>query len=169
MGKYDMTTEKWKGIPNVDKDCFGCGPENHHGLKMTFETNGEKVRSIVKVPDHLRGWNNILHGGALSTICDEIMAWAAIHLLNRFILTKTMTISFLKPVTTGSRLEAVGYVKNRIDERNAIMTGEIYNEKGLLCATSTGEFVLFTPDNFKKMNIIPNDRLEKMTEMFSMV
>lgn len=48
-----MKTEKWEKIPNTDMNCFGCGSENHHGLKMTFERNKEKIRSIVMVPDHL--------------------------------------------------------------------------------------------------------------------
>jgi uncharacterized protein (TIGR00369 family) len=162
-----MTAQKWERISNVDTNCFACGSDNPHGLKMTFETNGERVRSRVVVPDHLRGWHNIVHGGALSTICDEIMAWAAIHLLNRFILTKTMNTVFLKPVTTGTKLDVFGFIKEQIDERNAIMAGEIYNEKGLLCAKSTGEFALFTPENFKKLNILPNDLLNKMSGMFA--
>lgn len=161
-----MNTKEWEKIPNVDMNCFGCGSENHHGLKMTFETNGEKLRSIVIVPDHLRGWSNIVHGGVLSTICDEIMGWAAIYLSKRFILTKTMKTSFLMPVTIGSRLEIYGYIKEKIDERNAVMAGEIYNEKGRLCTTSTGEFALFTSDDFKKLNIIPDDFLDKMTGVF---
>ncbi len=161
-----MNTKNWDRIPNIDMNCFGCGPNNHHGLKMTFETNGEKLRSTVIVPDHLRGWSNIVHGGVLSTICDEIMAWAAIYLTKRFILTRTMTTTFLKPVTTGSRLETFGFIKERTDERNALMAGEIYNEKGELCTRSMGEFVLFTPDTFKKLNIIPDGLLDQMTGMF---
>lgn len=161
-----MDIKEWEKIPNVDMNCFGCGPENHHGLKMTFETNGEKLRSIVIVPDHLRGWSNIVHGGVLSTICDEIMAWAAIYFSKRFILTKTMKISFLKPVTIGSRLEVIGYIKEQIDERNIIMAGEIYNEKDRMCAKSTGEFVLFTHEEFQQLNIMPDDLLNKMTNMF---
>ncbi|MCD4721250.1 MAG: PaaI family thioesterase [Desulfobacula sp.] len=162
-----MNTKEWEKIPNVDMNCFGCGSENHHGLKMTFERKQEKIRSIVIVPDHLRGWSNIVHGGVLSTICDEIMGWAAMHLAKRFMLTKTINTSFLKPVTIGSKLKALGYIKERIDERNAIMAGEIYNEKGQLCTMSIGEFALFTPDNFKKLNIVPNDLISKMAGVFN--
>lgn len=164
-----MNTEKWKTLPKVDVNCFGCGSENHHGLKMTFESNGEKIRSIVTVPDHLRGWRNLVHGGVLSTICDEIMAWAAIHLLKRFILTKTINTTFLKPVTIGSRLEAFGYIKEQINDRTAIMAGKIYNEKGQLCTKSTGEFALFTPEKFKTLDILPTDLLDQMAGMFETI
>lgn len=161
-----MDLQTWNKIPNIDMNCFGCGPNNHHGLRMTFETNGQKLRSRVVVPDHLRGWANIVHGGVLSTICDEIMAWAAIYLTKRFILTRTMTTTFLKPVITGSALETFGYIKERVDERNALLAGEIYNSENELCAVSEGKFALFTPDHFKKLNIIPGRLLDQMSDMF---
>ncbi len=161
-----MKHEKWEEIPNVDRNCFGCGSENSYGLKMTFETNGAKLRSFVTIPGHLRGWCNIAHGGVLAAIGDEIMGWAAIYLLKKFVLTKTITTSFLKPVTIGSRLETFGFVKERIDERTVVMVGEIYNEDGNLCTKSTGGFILFSPAEFKKRNIISNEILDKMTNMF---
>jgi len=61
---------------SVDEDhnCFACGPANPHGLHMTFQSNGKVVMSHLSVPDHLRGWNNMVHGGIISTILDEVMA-----------------------------------------------------------------------------------------------
>lgn len=133
---------------------------------MTFETNGLKVRSVVTVPHHLRGWSNIVHGGILSTICDEIMAWAAIVLTRRFILTRTMTTVFLKPVFTGTRLEAYGYVKKRLNERNVQMEGELFDEKGEKCVSCSGEFVLYSREQFKKFNVVPEEYLSKMADLF---
>lgn len=161
----DMTTEKkkWTKLSNIDMKCFGCGPENTHGLKMTFETNGERVRSIVYIPEHMRGWRHIVHGGVLSTICDEIMAWAAIHLLGRFILTKRITTTFLKPVMIGSTLTAEGFVKERVDEKNAVMACDILDEQTDKCAAGQGDFVLFTREEFEKFGLIPKDLLDKMT------
>ncbi len=161
-----MNQTPWKKLPNIDKNCFACGPDNSHGLQMTFETDGQKLRSRITVPDHLRGWNQIVHGGVLSTICDEIMAWAAIYMTRRFILTRSITTTFLKPVFIGSRLQAFGFVKERLDDRNALMAGEIYDEKDDLCSTCTGEFVLFTPEAFRRMNLLPEELLDRMTGMF---
>lgn len=152
----------WVKIPSIDMNCFGCGPDNHHGLKMTFESNGEQLRSSVTVPDHLRGWSNIVHGGVLSTISDEIMAWAAIHLIKRFILTKSITTTFLKPVFIGATLETYGYIKERLDDKNVVMACKIFNEKKEICVKAIGIFALFTPQEFEKFDIIPRDLLEKM-------
>ena len=157
-----MNHDNWAALPNIDMHCFGCGPENEHGLKMQFESNGQHLRSRVTIPHHLRGWSNIAHGGVLSTIGDEIMAWAAIHLLKRFILTKKMEMTFLKPVTIGSRLEATGYVKERINGGNVIMACRIIDAKKDVCATGIGKFALFTAAEFERFNIVPKSYLERM-------
>jgi len=59
------------------------------------------VFSWLKVPDHLFGWDNLVHGGILSTILGEIMSWSALYLLKEMILTKSMTVAFVKPVFEG--------------------------------------------------------------------
>lgn len=157
-----MKQDQWKSIPNIDKNCFGCGQDNTHGLKMKFESNGEQVRSTVKIPDHLRGWSNIVHGGVLVTIADEIMAWSAIHLLKRFILTKKMTTSFLRPVTIGSRLAATGFIREQINSTNAIVGCRIFNDQDQVCATAKGDFALFTTQEFEKLKLIPDPLLHRM-------
>src|SRR5210317_2293445 len=98
-----------KHLPNSEThNCFGCSPTNSSGLQMKFYTNDSSVFSGVTVPKHLCGWNNLIHGGILSTILDEIMSWAAIYLLKRITLTKSMAIEFLKPVYNEQTLRAEG-------------------------------------------------------------
>ena len=101
--------EVLKPLPNTDThNCFACSPINHSGLHMEFFTNDRSVFSWITVPDHLCGWNNLVHGGVLSTILDEIMSWAAIYLLKRVTMTKSMTVDFLKPVYIDHELKAAG-------------------------------------------------------------
>lgn len=71
-----MTQHEWRSLTNIDHDCFGCGQHNHQGLKMTFASNGEQLRSELVIPEHLRGWSNLVHGGITTTILDEMMGWA---------------------------------------------------------------------------------------------
>ena len=86
----NLKSDPYKLLPN-DRGhrCFGCSPLNPHGLQMTFYTNETSVFSKVKVPEHLCGWNNLVHGGVLTTIMDEIMSWAAIYLLKQIPMTKS--------------------------------------------------------------------------------
>ena len=161
-----MKKTEWILLPNLDRHCFGCGPENHHGLNMTFASNGEIIRTSLAVPDRFRGWSKLVHGGVISTILDETMSWAAIHLLRKFILTKGMAIQFLRPVYVGTPLVATGYIKEKDGDRRATVIGELHDDNGKLCASSEGEFVLYTEKQFRRLNIIAEDDLETMAKSF---
>ncbi len=156
----------WKPLPNLDKNCFACGSENHSGLHMTFETNGEQLRTKLIVAPQFRGWSKLVHGGVISTILDETMSWAAIILTKRFILTKKMTIEFLRPVYIDSPLCGVGYIKKRNGERTALVAGELFDDQERLCAISQGEFVLFSKERFAKLEILPSADLSAMAASF---
>ncbi|HOR33241.1 MAG TPA: PaaI family thioesterase, partial [Syntrophales bacterium] len=111
-------------LPNrEDHCCFGCGPANTQGLRMQFYTDGETVVSWLTVPPHLCGWSNLVHGGILFTALDEVMGRAMIYLLRRFILTKTMTIEYLKPVPHGREIKVEGRVLEVRSEREATAEG----------------------------------------------
>ncbi|MBI9088412.1 MAG: PaaI family thioesterase [Desulfobacterium sp.] len=164
--KETMTEAQWTPLVGRDRECFACGAENPYGLQMTFESNGEALRSGLTVPPRFRGWSNLVHGGILATILDEIMGWTAIHLTKRFILTKGMHVAFIKPVRIGTPLSITGYIKERISERKARVGAEIRNGEGDLCASSEGEFVLFTMEEFATMDIIPQSELTEWAQAY---
>ena len=150
-----------KQLPNRnDHKCFGCGPANSSGLRMKFFTDDASVFSWLQVPDHLIGWDNLVHGGVLSTILDEIMSWSAIYLLKKMILTKSMTVDFIKPVYVGAELKAEGNVLAKKNDREAVMQGKIYNKEGVLCAKSEGIYVLLEPKLAKKLNLMSTEAIK---------
>ncbi len=157
----------WIPLDNIDMECFACGLENNHGLKMRFETNGEKLRSYVSVPEHLRGWSNLVHGGVISTMIDEVMSWSAIHLHKRFILTKSMTINFKKPVKIEKELIVYGFVVEKKNDRQVVMAAEIIDEKGDVCACGTGEFVLFTAEQFSDLELVKDEQIKEMAASYA--
>ena len=127
---------------------------------MKFFTDDASVFSWLKVPDHLIGWDNLVHGGVLSTILDEIMSWSAIYLLKKLILTKSMTVDFIKPVYVGAELKVEGNVFEKQSNREAVMQGRIYNKEGVLCAKSKGIYVLFEPKVAKKLNMMSAEAIK---------
>lgn len=157
----------WEPLPNLDKECFGCGSENHSGLRMKFATNGQQIRTILTVSPQFRGWSRLVHGGVLSTILDETMSWAAIILTKKFILTKQMTIQFLRPVYVGSSLCCIGSIKEQHGHRKATVQAELLDDQGKVCARSEGEFVLFSKEQFARMQILPEEDLMAMAATFT--
>jgi uncharacterized protein (TIGR00369 family) len=145
-----------------DHTCFACGPANPHGLHMTFLTDGEEVFSRLAVPDHLRGWNNMVHGGVISTILDEVMSWAAIHLIKSIIVTRTMRVDFLKPVFIGQQLKAVARITEILSRKEALLQGDLYNAEKVLCATAQGSFALIKPKVAEKLGIAGAEEIRKL-------
>jgi uncharacterized protein (TIGR00369 family) len=120
---------------------------------MRFVTDGESVYSRLQVPEHLCGWSNIVHGGILSTILDEVMSWAAIHLLKRIALTRSMTLEFVKPVLVGGQLEARARLRETNGKNDAVTEGVIYDPKGDACARATATFKVFSPAVARRLGI----------------
>jgi acyl-coenzyme A thioesterase PaaI-like protein len=172
-------------LPNRgDHNCFGCSPVNTSGLQMTFYTNETAVYSEVKVPEHLCGWNNLVHGGVLTTILDEIMSWSAIYLLKRVPMTKSMTVDFLKPIYVGDPLRVEGTVSKPIyvgdplrvegtvsekkGKHEALMQGRIYNKDDVCCASAAGTFAVFSPAVAKRLSITDSESLKWFEQIFNL-
>ncbi|PKL35123.1 MAG: hypothetical protein CVV44_23155 [Spirochaetae bacterium HGW-Spirochaetae-1] len=150
-----------KLLPNRDDhNCFGCSPSNQSGLQMKFYTDDTRVYSRLSVPEHLCGWNTLVHGGVISTILDEIMSWGAIYLLRQIVLTKSISVDFLQPIMINEDIRVEGKVLERTGEREAVMQGFIYNDKGVLAARSTGIFALFSPDVLREKGIMSDKDIQ---------
>ncbi len=146
-------------------NCFGCSQSNEAGLRMRFYTDGESLLSDIVVPGHLCGWGNIVHGGIQSTILDEIMGWTALHLLQKFTLTKTMTVRFLRPVYVGEALRAEGRIKSLTHPREAILEAFLSNGKGKVCTRAQGTFGLFTKEAMRKLKVLDESVLESVSSL----
>lgn len=164
------TLSGFKPVPNrSDHLCFGCGPRNPYGLKMKFYSDEKVVVSWVTVPEHLCGWDNLVHGGVITTILDEIMSWSAIYLLKRFILTKSIRVDFLKPLCVGQRLRAEGSVESVAGGREASVTGVICDPDGRPCARSQGTFAIMAPRVAGRMGIMDQKRLQEFAGLLGIV
>ena len=155
-------------LPNRDThNCFGCSPINPSGLQMKFFTRDNVVFSRLKVPDHLCGWDRLVHGGVISTILDEIMSWTGIYVLKQITMTKSMTVEFIKPVYIDSELKAEGRVLDKTGKHEALLEGHLYNDQGTLCARSNAHFVIFSPKVAKRLGIARKEHLEWFEEIYN--
>ena len=111
--------------PNA-ADCFICGRENEHGLKMVFFDDGEStVISRVTPNQMFQGYPGVVHGGILAAILDEVVGrvvMAKDH--HRFMMTVNLTVKYRLPVTVGEELLAVGEAQ-RIKSKIGHATGKI--------------------------------------------
>ena len=147
----------YKLLPNSDDhNCFGCSPGNSPGLKMEFYINQERDTAVswLSVPDHLCGWAHMVHGGIVSTILDEAMGWAALAILKKLVLSKSISVDFLKPILTGQEIRVEGSVLELESERKGVMQACIYNDAEEVCAKSSSVVSLFTLEAIKEMGVL---------------
>jgi HAD superfamily hydrolase (TIGR01509 family) len=68
-------------IPKLDVEyaaglCFACSQENPIGLRLKPFQDGEKVTAEFTAGKFHQGWDNVVHGGILYTLLDEVTAYA---------------------------------------------------------------------------------------------
>jgi len=159
-----MKKEDLNPVISRDAHCFGCSQRNSHGLKMKFYTDETTLYSWLSVPPHLCGWEGIIHGGVLSTMLDEIMGWSAIYTLRQVVMTKSMTIDYLRPVYIEDKLRVEGKVVEKVSDREVIIEGKLYKEDDVLCAQTRGTFAVFTTSAIKRMKIMPQEVIDSFSE-----
>ena len=129
--------------------CFGCGPNHPSGFHLRFRVDGDEVVTEFTPGETHEGVPTLMHGGLLSTIADEVGAWALIALRDRFGFTGSMKSRFPRPVRIGQPVEG----RARITKENSRAA---YVEVRLLqagqeCFTSTLTFILLDADSAEQM------------------
>ena len=163
-----MDENGFREIPNMEQNtCFGCGPNNEHGLRMKFYGNDKMVYSEIILPEYMTGWKNITHGGILSTILDECMGRCAMLLLRKFPFTKSMTIDYHKPVMAGEKLRVESEIKEQISDREVLVLGRVLNAKGELSTSSTSIMYMVGTEFVKKLGIMDDKELEDFKYMLN--
>ena len=122
-----------------EAQCFCCGERNDRGLHIAFEHRQGEAEASLEIPAYFSGWKGIAHGGLLSMLLDEVMAHACLGIAESAV-TGEMTVRFVKPVATGTRVRLVGKV---VETRGRILStqGWIYDESGATAAQATARFV----------------------------
>ena len=91
-------------IPIAASDlCFGCGRNNPCGLKLEFEWDGKRVKAEFTPTKFHQGWREIIHGGVLTTVLDEAMAYAT-SFENIPCVTGNLQVRLRRPAVIGQTL-----------------------------------------------------------------
>lgn len=92
-----------------DSMCFACGVDNPKGLKLVFENRvGDARAEWTPGPEHV-GWSGVIHGGLISTLLDEAMAYALIY-SGAFGVTGQLSVRFRRPLRVGERVAVTARV-----------------------------------------------------------
>ena len=92
--------------------CFGCGPKNPIGLKLSFKQDGKTARAEFIPTEFYQSWGGIVHGGIITTILDEAMFYAAFF-EGVSCVTASIEAKFRHPILIGEPLTITGFVTGK--------------------------------------------------------
>lgn len=148
------TLPDWPGL------CFGCSPRNPHGLHLHVVRTEHGCRAAHTLAAHFCGVDGIAHGGIVSTLLDEIGAWALILQTGRLGLTTEMNVRFARPVATGVPIVAEAWVEPGTG-RQARTRAELRSAQGTVLAAGTAQWALASAGVVARMGNLPRDEIEQ--------
>ncbi len=129
---------------NDDHFCFACGSKNPRGLKLVFDydEHTDEVITHTKFIKEFQGWEDVIHGGIVSTTLDESMA-KAVDQKGYKCVTAEMTVKFKQPALIGTPYVVRGKIK---EIRNKLITtvGSIKDKEENTIATASAKFFIIS-------------------------
>lgn len=117
------------------------GGDWQNGFGVRFERQpDDSLRAEVVFDELKQGPPGYAHGGAIAAVLDEAMTATCFELLDGFVLTVSLNISYERPVLIGLAYYAEGRVE-REEGRKIFLNATITSEEGLLCARATSLFL----------------------------
>ena len=154
-----------KNIPKLKGyNCFACGTTNPIGLNLTFYRRGEYVCSDVKLGKNYEGWENMAHGGIISTLLDEVMGWAVIYFKKVFFVTRGMNVKYIRPVPLHRLLTIKGKItEGENGRRSCEAMGTIQDEGGNILARGEAAFAILSEAD---LHMVPDKLKKEMKDLF---
>lgn len=148
-------------------DCFACGTNNPIGLKLKFYRQDTYICSDVILTRNHVGWQNMAHGGIISTLLDEVMSWTVIYFKKCFSVTRRMGVRYLKPVPVETPLIVKGRITSDEGQRRCQTEALLQDQKENVLAKGEADFAILSadrlkdfPENFKKQMLKLFERYE---------
>jgi len=144
-----------ESIPKLEGyNCFACGTANPIGLNLSFYRQGEYI---------YEGWENMAHGGIVSTLLDEVMSWTVIYFRRIFFLTRRMKIKYIKPVPLYRLLTVKGKMIEGEKRRLCKARGLIQDEDKNTLVRAEATFAILSD---KDLSLVPDKQRREMDNLF---
>ena len=151
-------------IPKLEGySCFACGTANPIGLNLQFYVSGKYVCSDVALGKNYEGWENMAHGGIVSTLLDEVMSWAVIYFKRIFFVTRSMRIKYLKPVPLETPLTVKAYILEEKRGRINQVRGFIHDQASNTLVRGEATFARLSD---AELYLVPERLKKDMEDLF---
>lgn len=130
-------------LPTYD-GCYVCGQKHPIGLCIRFFAGEEgKVHALFKPHGNQTGYGNIVHGGVISALLDELTGWPICLETDRICYTGELTVRFRKPVFSGQTYLGTGFKGTQPEgKRYWEARSELTDENGTVLVEASGRYFL---------------------------
>ncbi len=133
----------------LGQPCFGCSQDHPIGFRLRFDREGDEVVTSFVPGDRYQGPPGIMHGGLVTTLVDEIGAWAVIGLLEKFGFTAQVQVKLKRPVRIGVAVEGRGRIAR--ETSRIVHAGVTLTQEGVTVCTGEISFVLMDQGGAERM------------------
>ncbi|MBS0011041.1 MAG: PaaI family thioesterase [Bacteroidales bacterium] len=135
--------------PELNK-CFGCSSNNPIGLKLEFEEVDDHLIAVWEPQEYYQGYINVLHGGIIATLLDEVGAWCVTVKKGTAGVTSELRVKYLKPVfmNRGNIKLRARVVKT--EGRNVYLSCDLTDGSGKICAEAETIFFMYPEEVSKR-------------------
>ncbi|MGK5087735.1 PaaI family thioesterase [Bdellovibrionota bacterium FG-2] len=148
------TAKENKGLQQTyapHSTCFGCGPANAKGLRISSYPENDEVVATWKPEAHHEAFPGMLNGGIIGSLLDCHSNWtAAYHLMKKAGLdtppctvTAEYAIKLLRPTPSQETVRLSAKVIESREDRATVEA--TLTAGGKVCATCRGIFVAVKP------------------------
>ena len=123
-----------------DHFCFACGDKNPDGLNLDFKMEGEKIFAEYIFPKKFQGYADVVHGGMLSLVLDEVMVNLPWKKYGNPVVSAELCIRLKKPVRVGQKVIFSAWIEKEAKSL-ILMNGRAELENGDVVATSTAKCI----------------------------
>jgi acyl-coenzyme A thioesterase PaaI-like protein len=129
--------------PIADNYCFVCGRDNPRGLriKVKYFPDEMAAETQLALAKEYQGWADVIHGGILSTLLDEMMA----HAVWRFAgagVTLSMEVRFHHPLKPDEAIRVRGVLAPGNSRRRTAEAQITRESDSRMIATAKSRFLL---------------------------
>lgn len=126
-------------LPPHHPGCLGCGPEAERGFHLQVVREGDEVVATHTFPTHQAGAPGIAHGGAVATVCDDVLGFC-MYVAKVAGVTRHLEMEYLRPVLVGVPYEIRAHVE-KVDGRKLWFAATGTAPDGTLTFTSRALFL----------------------------
>ena len=126
--------------------CFGCSQKNPAGLKLQFEESEEFLHASWQPSEFYQGYPNMLHGGIIAALLDEIGGWCVSVKTGTAGVTSEMKTRFLAPVFINKGTVTLKAAVVDQTEKRVRIDCFLYDGQSKLCAKAETEYFIYPPE-----------------------